>query len=461
MIYNPPRSPSSNPNSVRTPHVRQYLYYETRILFSTLLAGFPGSLIALLLIWSGEYSFKLQLTVTLFVMLFWFGFSFAVRERIVTTMRTISSLLAAYHEGDYSMRSVRGAGDDVLQEVAREINALGDTLRVQRISAMESTTLLRKVMDEIDVAILAFDDQQKLRLFNNRAQQLFDTPDSALQGRIADELGLGGVLEGESPRILELSLPGGLGRWELRRGEFRLQGQSHQLVVLSDLTRALRSEEHQAWKRLVQVLRHEINNSLAPIHSLADSLRNLLSRDPRPDDWEDDVVQGLNVITGRSEGLNRFMASYAQLTKLPKPDLKTINVAEWIQSIVNLEPNPRVSLITGSSITIKADSAQLDQVLINLIKNAIEAVQETGGDVRVGWLTQTKKNRCLIIFVEDQGIGISNPDNLFVPFFTTKPQGSGLGLMISRQIAEAHGGTLILENRIDDPGCIAKLSLPI
>jgi nitrogen fixation/metabolism regulation signal transduction histidine kinase len=249
--------------------------------------------------------------------------------------------------------------------------------------------------------------------------------------------------------------------WKASRREFRLQGQSHQLVVLSDLTRALRSEERQAWKRLVQVLRHEINNSLAPIHSLADSLRNLLSRDPRPDDWEDDVAQGLNVITGRSEGLNRFMASYAQLTKLPKPDLQPINVAEWIQSIVNLEPNPRVSLITGSSITIKADSAQLDQVLINLIKNAIEAVQETGGDVRVGWLTQTKKNRCLIIFVEDQGIGISNPDNLFVPFFTTKPQGSGLGLMISRQIAEAHGGTLILENRIDGPGCIAKLSLPI
>lgn len=453
------RAPSSR--RARKPAPRNRVYYETRILLLALGAGLPGSAIALLLIWFGGYSLKVELTVTLLVILCWFGFAAAARERVVTTMRTLSNLLAAFHEGDYSMRAIRGTGDDVMQEVAAEINLLGDTLRAQRISAMEATALLRKVMDEIEVAVLAFDENAKLRLFNHRAQRLLDKSDPALLGRTAEELGLANVLEGDAPRVFDLAAAGSLGRWELRRGEFRLNGTPHQLVVLSDLTRALRDEERQAWQRLVQVLRHEINNSLAPIHSIADSLRSLMLRDPRPVDWENDLRRGLEVVSNRSEGLNRFMASYSRLTKLPKPTLRPVNVGEWIHRVVKLEPGQPIAVRSGPPVTIQADGDQLDQALINLIKNSVEAVRETGGGVRVSWLVLQKPFRHLEILVEDEGAGIMNPENLFVPFFTTKPQGSGLGLMIARQIIDAHMGALTLDNRSDRPGCVARVRLPV
>ncbi|MBN2327064.1 MAG: PAS domain-containing sensor histidine kinase [Candidatus Omnitrophica bacterium] len=440
---------------------RFHLYYETRLLLLALGAGFTGSVISLFLIWGGDYSLKVELTVTLFIALGWIGFAFAVRERVVTTMRTISNLLAAYHEGDYSLRAVSGKRDDILHEVSAEINLLGDTLRAQRISAIEAAALLQKVMDEIDVAVLAFDESAKLRLINQRARQLLDKPEQALLGRMAGELGLPGVLEGDAPRIMELTTPGGGGRWELRRGEFRLNGVPHYLIVLSNLTSALREEERQAWKRLVQVLRHEINNSLAPIHSLAQSLQNLLDRNPRPHDWELDLKQGLTVISERSKNLNRFMASYSRLTKLPKPQRAPLSVREWIHRVANLEPDNSITIEPGPDVIIQADGGQLDQALINLMKNAVEAVQETGGGVRVRWEVINKPVRILEVVVEDGGVGISNPENIFVPFFTTKSQGSGLGLMIGRQIAEAHNGSLTLENRADGPGCTARLRLPI
>jgi two-component system, NtrC family, nitrogen regulation sensor histidine kinase NtrY len=317
------------------------------------------------------------------------------------------------------------------------------------------------VMDEIEVAVLAFDENAKLRLFNQRAIRLFNRSDPVLLGRTADELGLGEALQGDSPRVLDLSMAGNPGRWELRRGEFRLNGKPHQLVVLSDLTHALRDEERQAWQRLVQVLRHEINNSLAPIRSIADSLRSLMLRDPRPPDWETDLRQGLEVVSNRSEGLNRFMASYSRLTKLPKPKMKPVDVGDWIHRVVRLEPGQPIGIEPGPPVTIQADGDQLDQALINLIKNSVEAVRETGGGVRVNWLVTEKPFRHLEIIVEDDGPGILNPENLFVPFFTTKPQGSGLGLMIARQIIDAHNGALTLDNRLDRTGCVARLRLPV
>lgn len=440
---------------------RPRLYYETRLFLMVLGAGLPGSTIALYLIWSGGYSLKVELTVTLVVTSIWLGFAAAVRERVVTTLRTFSNLLSAFHEGDYSLRAIRNRGDDVVQEAAMEINVLGDTLRAQRISAMEATALLRRVMDEIDIAVLAFDEQNKLRIVNQRAQNLIDKPAVALLGRTAEELGLSAALTGDAPRILDLTLSGGMGRWELRRGEFRLEGRPHQLVVLSDLSHALREEERQAWKRLVQVLRHEINNSLAPIHSLAESMRSLLSRDPRPADWEEDLHQGLHTIGERSSGLNRFMASYSRLTKMPHPQKGTVDVGDWIQRAADLQPGHSAIVEPGPPLVIQADGDQLDQALINLLKNATEATAETGGGVRVMWQVLSKPHRHLEVIVEDEGPGILNPENLFVPFFTTKPQGSGLGLTIARQIVEAHNGALTLENRKDRPGCVARLKLPV
>jgi signal transduction histidine kinase len=263
---------------------------------------------------------------------------------------------------------------------------------------------------------------------------------------------------GEPRRVLDASFLGSGGRWELRRSTFRQGGVPMQLLVLADLRRALREEERQAWQRLVRVLSHEINNSLAPIQSIAGSLRALLGRMPRPADADEDLQRGLGVIGGRAESLSRFMRSYARMARLPAPALAPMEVTAWVDRVAALEKRLPVRVVPGPPLTVLADGDQLDQLLINLVSNAVEAATETGGGVRVEW---DQRDGALDVRVVDDGPGLPATANLFTPFFTTKPAGSGIGLVLSRQIAEAHGGTLTLEDRDDGHGCVARLRLPL
>ncbi|HEY7529239.1 MAG TPA: ATP-binding protein [Gemmatimonadota bacterium] len=373
-------------------------------------------------------------------------------------MQTVSNLLAALREGDYSIRA-RGAGHgDALGEVLAEVNVLGQTLREQRLGALEATALLWRVMAEIEAGVFAFDDQDRLRLVNRAGEVLLGKGSPQLLGRTAAELGLADVLEGDVPRIAEKTFPGGGGRWEVRRGEFRQGGLPHRLLMLSDLSRVLREEERQTWQRLVRVLSHEINNSLAPIQSLAGSLEGLLVREPAPDGWREDLGRGLSVIAERARALGRFMASYARLARLPPPRLEPLDVGAWVRRVALLETRLPVAVKPGPEIVVRADGDQLDQLLINLIANAADAALKTGGGVEVSW---RRNGGDVEVRVTDEGTGISDSANLFVPFFTTKPRGSGIGLVLSRQIAEAHGGTLTLRNRTDARGCEASLRLPV
>jgi len=376
----------------------------------------------------------------------------------VRPLQTLSNLLAALREGDYSFRARSSRPDDALGEVTREANALGDTLRQQRLDAVEASALLRKVMEEIDVAVFTFDSQEQLRLLNRAGERLLAQPAERLLGLTARELGLDSFLLDEPARIVQVSLPGGAGRWEVRRGTFREGGLPHHLLVLSDVSRALREEERQAWQRLVRVLGHEVNNSLTPIKSIAGILESLLAREPRPADWEEDVRKGLRVVESRAEALTRFLEGYARLARLPSPKLQTVDVPDCIRRVVGLETRLKVALQPGPEATLSADRDQLEQLLINLVRNAVDAALETGGSASVRW---RKNGAYLEILVEDEGPGLTSTANLFVPFFTTKPGGSGIGLVVSRQIAEAHGGTLTLENREASPGCVAQLRLPL
>jgi two-component system, NtrC family, nitrogen regulation sensor histidine kinase NtrY len=442
----------------RQAKTRHRLSYEGRIAWLTFGAVVPAIIVALGLLWFGDYSAKVQWTLTILIVGCFVVFVTSAREHTIRPLQTMSNLLAALREGDYSIRA-RGAREgSALGEVLLEVNSLGETLRQQRLGAFEATALLRTIMSEIDVAVFTFDPKRRLRLVNRAGETLLGQPMDKLLGKTANELALDRCLEANEDEPLTLNFPGASGRWGIRRSTFREEGLPHELLVLTDLSRTLREEERRAWQRLVRVLGHEMNNSLAPIKSLAASLESLLRRDPLPADWKEDASTGLNSIASRADSLSRFLQAYTRLTKLPPPQKQNVDLGKLVQRVVDLEPRLNVKVIPGPETVIRADAAQIEQALINLVHNAVDASLETHGKVVIGW---REKEEVVEIFVQDDGPGIMNPANLFVPFFTTKPDGSGIGLPLSRQIAEAHGGSLALTNRELGNGAEALLRLPV
>lgn len=478
-----------------------FLNHERRVLLMSLAAGAPAITVALVLLWTNDYSQKVCWTLTCLLVFCWLGFSFAARARVMRPLQTIANLLAALGEGDYSIRARGGDGKasggdvDALGEVLREVNELSETLRRQRVGALEANALLRTVMSEIDVAVFAFDEENRLRLVNRAGERLLAQPAERITGRTVAQLDLAECVraathsnlinsnfinnktrdwradsraddnngaDNNAPPVLRKKFAGSQNeRWGVRRNSFRLHGRPHELLVLADLSRPLREEERAAWQRLVRVLGHELNNSLAPIRSIAGSLATLVAREPRPADWQADVESGLRVVSTRAESLSRFMEAYARVARLPAPARVAVRLDELVRRVVQLEVRLRAEVVTDEKIDLLADADQLEQLLINVLRNAVDAALATEGEagrVRVGW---RKINGQAEVWVEDEGLGIANAANLFVPFFTTKPEGTGIGLVLSRQIAEAHGGALTLENRKDRAGCIARLRLPL
>lgn len=438
--------------------VHKLLTHERRVLLTALAAGLPAVITCMVILWGEDYSSKVRWTLSVLILGCWWGLSFALKERVANPLRTLSNLLEAMREGDYSIRARGARGNDALSEVMQQVNAMAATLRAQRLGALEATTLLRKVMEEIDVAVFAFDEEQRLRLVNRAGERLLAQPAERLLALRADSIGLADFLHGEPNQTVQRTFPGATGRWGIARSAFREGGLPHQLLVVTDLTRPLREEELQAWQRIVRVLGHELNNSLTPIKSIAASLESILLRNPLPDDWQDDMSRGLAVIASRSEALSRFMASYARLAKLPRPQLKPMDAGEWVRRVARLETRLPVEITGGPPMTLQGDSDQLEQLLINLVRNAVDAALQTNGGVSVSW---DRSATVLELIVRDEGPGLSNTANLFVPFFTTKPGGTGIGLVLCRQIAEAHNGSLTLRNRTDHTGCEAVLRLPL
>ncbi len=436
--------------------------FERNILCLALASGLLSTIIAMICLWISPATLHMRVTLTLLMLLWSVAFSLAVRSKVAFPLRTMANLLGALGEGDYSMRIKRGPRGDVMGELATEVNALSQFLQEQRFSVMESTALLHKVLAEIDISLFGFDADNRLQWINESGQKLMADTSGTLMGRTADALGLTVCLTGITPRLIDLSLPGRIGRWELRRTTYRDKGQSHYLVFLSDMTRTLHEEERLAWKRLIQILRHEINNSLAPIQSVAQTLQHQVPPAGDGDSSYDDIREGLEIIAERSDILGKFIDSYSQLTRLPEPTIAALDVTTWIKHVVGLETRLSVDLSTGPPVTIHADRSQLDQLLINVLSNAVEASLQAhpsaDGKVSIAWHLQ---GEFLVIPIKDDGPGLNTDKDPFVPFFTTKPEGSGIGLALSRQIAEAHEGEISLVNRTDHSGCCAELRLPI
>jgi nitrogen fixation/metabolism regulation signal transduction histidine kinase len=418
--------------------------------------------VAEVFLWLSGLSVEFKWTITLILALAWMIGTSALHGQVIRPLQTLSNMVAAIREDDFSFRLRGGSREDSLADLIYEINALATRLQQQKVSALEATALLKKVLMEIDVAVFTFDQQQHLTIVNRAGEQLMGRIAPRMLGLNAQELGLAEFLQTTEPQTVQMTFPGKHGRWAISHTSFRENGVPHQLLIVSDLSRALREEERQAWQRLIRVLGHELNNSLAPIKSIAGTLASLTSRASMPEDVTEDMRQGLRVIENRVESLNRFMQAYTQLARMPAPSRVKVEVSPLVQRVASLERRLHVRTIEGPRVTIDADPDQLEQVLINLIRNAVDASLDSSlrqaGAVEVGWRTNA---RSVEIFIRDEGPGLLNSDNLFVPFFTTKHGGSGIGLTLSRQIAEAHGGVLQLSNRSDRIGCEAVVALPV
>jgi two-component system, NtrC family, nitrogen regulation sensor histidine kinase NtrY len=453
------------------PHRPRARNLELSLTLLVLIGGAPAVVTALVLIWGAalaadpKWSFlavsnwppELRWTVVATLLLTWIISASVARQLTTRSLQLVANLLGALREGDYSIRGLSAKSGSAMAGVMREVNDLGTTLQRQRTEAVESTALLTHVMEEIAVAVFAFDPSEHVLLVNKAGEHLLGRTEEEMIGQPASAFAFDEYLTGDSRRLVERTIGGRRGRFEVRRASFYRDGRPHHLVVMADLSQALREEEQAAWQRIVRVLSHEINNSLTPIKSIAHSVRKIIDR-AAGFERQEEVQQGLSLIEERSGALGRFLRAYAQLARLPKPQPKQLPVAPLIGRIVELEKRLPVQSLGGPDITVIADSDQLEQLLINIVRNAVDASLETQGGVTIGWRAE---DNWLEVVIDDEGKGLPDTSNLFVPFFTTKPNGSGIGLALSRQIAEAHGGTLTLENRAGATGCRALLRIPV
>ena len=448
--------------------------FERRIIRSALWLAVPGLVVSGVLIWLQDWTLESKLALLFAELVVCSLIVAAIHDQIIRPLQTLANVVGALREEDYSFRARMAVPDDALGELSLEVNMLADLLAEHRIGAIEATALLQRVVEEVDIPLFAFDPSEALRLVNSAGERLLQQASPRLLGRTAAELGLKACLSAENASIVPLHFNSDA-RWFVRRSSFRQRGIPHTLVVLSDVSRALREEERQAWQRLIRVMGHELNNSLAPIKSIAGSLHARLSGSALPAEERADFERGLGIIEARAASLNRFLQAYRQLAQMPPPVLKRSTLSPLVTRVAGLETRIEVKVIPGPEVTVMADPDQLEQMLINLVRNAAEAVLEgspstkspnetdstpTNGfqpSVVISWKLLEKN---VDLTIDDNGPGLLNPSNAFVPFYTTKPSGSGIGLVLSRQIAEAHGGFLELTNRPDERGCRVRVILP-
>jgi len=463
-------SSASRPTSSR-PKKRTRLLYENRISLYSFLVALPGLIVSGVLVWLQSWSVGSRLTVIGAELFVWWLLALALQEQTTRPLQTLANVIGSLREEDYSFRARNAAPEDALGELSLEVNALADMLSTEKVRTIEATALLQRVVDEIDAPLFAFDPASALRLVNPAGEHLLRMSKKQLLDHSAAEVGLQECLTAGNETVVELNVGESRVRWLLRRSSFRQHGVPHTLVVLSDVSRALREEERKAWQRLIRVLGHELSNSLAPIKSIAGSLNSRISGASIEPEIRSDLQRGLEIIESRSASLQRFLDAYRKLAQMPAPHLRDVPLAPLVARVAALETRLNVGVQAGPDIIFRADPDQLEQMLINLIRNAADAVltgtsaaasPEKAAACKNGVVVRWHVNAAQVtVEVEDEGPGLLNPSNLFTPFYTTKPTGSGVGLVLCRQIAEAHEGTIEIANRPKGSGCLVKVVLPI
>lgn len=430
--------------------------FERKLVLT--LLGLTVPAVLLLLVALIYYSASIYL-----VALLGLGFSLGIAvgvasiyHKITWQYRTLSNLLEAISAEDFSLRGRRANTGGALAELMAQINALADTLFEQRLKSEETQLLLRKLINQIDVAIIAVDDDGEIHFANPEAGELLRQDAETLAGQSLQAVGAEQLLDSAPDTALSLELPSGTGVYRVQRDSFRESGINYQLIFISDVRHLLRQQERAVWKNLIRVLSHEINNSLTPIRSIAQTLSRSTGTLDLPETAATNLQQGFDIIGERSGRLQQFISAYRELSHLPDPRVETVATVGFFQRICSLFPEHQIVLKMECNESARFDPAQMEQVLINLLKNAVEA-GDKNSEVELEVLSSRGE---LKIAVRDRGCGISSTDNLFTPFFSTKEGGSGIGLVLSRQIIEAHGGELSLHNRSDGLGAVAQIVLP-
>src|SRR6201987_4532938 len=368
----------SSPISPKTnrPRKRARLLYENRISLYSFFVALPGLLVSTVLTWMQPWTIGSRISLTIAELFAWWLLALALQEQTTRPLQTLANVIGSLREEDYSFRARNATAEDALGELSLEVNALADMLSSEKVRTIEATALLQRVVDEIDAPLFAFDPGTLLRLVNPAGEHLLRQNRIRMMGRKAAELGLQECLSATNETVVELNVGESQARWLLRRSSFRQAGVPHTLVVLSDVSRALREEERRAWQRLIRVLGHELSNSLAPIKSIAGSLSSRVSATPMDPAVRNDLQRGLEIIEARSASLHRFLEAYRRLAQMPAPVLRDVGLPQLVARVASLETRVKVCVQPGPDLIFIADPDQLEQMLINLVRNAADAVLE-------------------------------------------------------------------------------------
>ncbi|GGY74735.1 sensor histidine kinase [Cellvibrio zantedeschiae] len=363
-----------------------------------------------------------------------------VQEKIFASFRRASVQLEALQNQDYSLVAKPAFSGGKVAEFHQQLNALGESLQQHKSDYDQQLFLLYRLIDQLNTPILVFDHRLQLNYANAAFAELFGRPWKTLRHASPSLLGL---LAEPQWQFVDANKTQ---QWQIRTSRFLDQGQNHQLLVFINIQAALRESQLEAWQKLIRVLSHEIRNSLTPVAALTQSLQNKVGGEREQ--------QALELIGERCQHLQDFVSRYAELHKPLHMEPQWLNAESLFQRLQALFPEAQLQA-KGLQVKLWTDSVFLQQVLINLIKNAVEA-GSPAGTIEIQF---NQREQVFEIMVVDRGHGISNPDNLFVPFYSTKTQGQGIGLSVSRHIVEQMGGQLSLSNNSQGTGACAIVQL--
>ena len=369
--------------------------------------------------------------------------------------RELANFLLAIKQQDFS-NTYHYKKEQDLNYAFHEINQVLKTLRNEKASNL---LYLQTIVEHVRVALVCFDNQMRVQMVNHAAKELFNksllTTIRSFEHTSPELLQTIKTIKNGERELIKFTLGGKLMNLSILATEFKLQDKSFKLVSFQDIKSELEANEIESWQKLIRVLTHEIKNSVIPISTLSDVILQLIKdEDGHPDlnklDEEgiEDLVGGLETIESRSKGLANFVKTYDQLTKVPKPDISTVSVENLFNRLKNLfkadidQQNIHFTIDIEEGLEVQVDSDLIDQVLINLLKNAIEALQKVKTPtISIKAYTDSSK---VALIISDNGPGIPEEvaENIFVPFYTTKETGSGIGLSLSRQIMRLHKGSL-------------------